>query len=236
MAAGLADTPPRPSSRWADLRLRTLTALLLGPVVLALLWVGGWAFLAFVALLALGLIWEWLALCRAGRWRVGTRFGGIAGIILWACLLGWLRADPAAGRANVIGLVLVVWASDIGAYLAGRLIGGPKLAPLISPGKTWAGAAGGVIASVLVSIIAASILIEKPDFMPALLIGACLSVCGQAGDLAESVAKRRSGVKDSGRLVPGHGGLLDRLDAMMAAVPAAALLSFLLGRGVILWR
>lgn len=236
LAADLAETPPNPGSRWADLRLRALTAVLLGPVVLAILWVGGAPFLAFVGILALGLAWEWLGLCRAGRWRMGMRLGGVAGVILWAGLLGWLRADPMAGRANVIGLVLIVWASDIGAYLAGRLIGGPKLAPRISPGKTWAGAVGGLAASAVVSMIAASILMEKPDFGLALLIGAFLSVCGQAGDLAESAAKRRCGVKDSGRLVPGHGGLLDRLDAMMAAVPAAALLSFLLGRGVILWR
>ena len=236
LAADLAEIPSSPKSRWADLRLRALTALLLGPIVLALLWVGGAPFLALIILVGLGLAWEWLGLCQAGRWRAGIRLGGIAGIVLWACLLGWLRADPAAGRANVIGLVLVIWASDIGAYLAGRLIGGPKLAPRISPGKTWAGAVGGVAASALVAIIAASILMEKADFWLALLIGALLSICGQVGDLAESAAKRRCGVKDSGRLVPGHGGLLDRLDAMMAAVPAAALLSFLLGRGVILWR
>lgn len=236
MAVDLAETPSSPGSRWADLRLRTITALLLGPVVLALLWVGGAPFLAFVAVLALGLAWEWLGLCRAGRWRGGTRVGGVGAIVLWACLLGWLRADPIVGRANVIGLVLVVWGSDIGAYLAGRLVGGPKLAPRISPSKTWAGATGGIVASALVSIVAASILTENPDFPLALLIGAFLSVCGQAGDLAESAAKRRCGVKDSGQLIPGHGGLLDRVDAMMAAVPAAALISFLLGRGVILWR
>ncbi len=234
MAADLAESPR--GKRWADLRLRTLTAVLLGPAILAVLWVGGTAFLTLIVLVALGLAWEWLGLCRAGRWPWFARIVGIAAVILWACLLGWLRSDPAAGRANVIGLAFVIWASDIGAYLAGRLIGGPRLAPRISPGKTWSGAAGGVLAATAVAACTAIALTQKPYFLSALLIGGFISICGQAGDLAESLIKRRAGVKDSGRLVPGHGGLLDRLDAMMAAVPAAALLSLLLGRGVILWR
>ncbi|MEO8713728.1 MAG: phosphatidate cytidylyltransferase [Acetobacteraceae bacterium] len=234
MAAGLAEPPTRPI--WADFRLRALSALVLAPLALAAIWVGGAVFFAMVAVLAFGLAYEWVGMCRMGRLRPEPLVLGIIAVGVWAVALAWLRADPVAGRANVIGLAVVVWGSDIGAYVAGRSIGGAKLAPRISPGKTWAGAGGGVLASALIAAGAAGLLMSAPNLPAALLIGAGLSICGQAGDLAESLAKRRCGVKDSGGLIPGHGGLLDRLDAAMAAVPAAALLSLALGRGVVLWQ
>ncbi|HET9020103.1 MAG TPA: phosphatidate cytidylyltransferase, partial [Acetobacteraceae bacterium] len=116
----------------------------------------------------------------------------------------------------------------IGAYLSGRLVGGARLAPRISPGKTWSGAIGGLLAAALVGAAAGG--------GRGALVAAVLSVVAQAGDLAESAAKRRAGVKDSGRLIPGHGGVLDRLDALLAAAPAAALLALALGPGVALWE
>ncbi|MEO9188625.1 MAG: phosphatidate cytidylyltransferase [Acetobacteraceae bacterium] len=234
MAVGLADPTPRPA--WADLRIRALSAVVLAPLVLAAIWLGGVVFLVLLGIVSFGLAYEWAGLCRAGRWRRESLVLGIGAVAVWAVALGWLRSDPLAGRANVIGLALVIWGSDIGAYLAGRLIGGPLLAPRISPGKTWAGAAGGVATAALIAAGAATLLTPTPNLPAALVVGAALSVCGQIGDLAESVAKRRAGVKDSGRLIPGHGGLLDRLDAVMAAVPAATLLSLVLGRGVVLWQ
>jgi phosphatidate cytidylyltransferase len=221
---------------WADLRARSVSALILAPVALGAMWVGGPFFIAMVAALALGLAYEWSGLCRAGGLRRESLACGMLAVALWGVALVWLRADPLAGRANVIGLALVVWGSDIGAYVAGRLIGGPRLAPRISPGKTWAGAAGGALASSLISACAAKVLVLEANIPAALFLGAGLSVIGQAGDLAESAIKRRCGVKDSGRLIPGHGGLLDRLDAVMAVVPVAAVLSLALGRGVVLWR
>ena len=238
LAGGLASAGLRPPARrrWADLRARTLSALILAPVALGAMWVGGPFFLALVAVLALGLAYEWAGLCRAGALGRESLGCGALAVALWAVCLVWLRADPIAGRANVIGLALVVWGSDIGAYLAGRLIGGPPLAPRISPSKTCAGAAGGALSSALIAACAAKLLVLDANIPEALLLGAGLSVIGQAGDLAESAIKRRCGVKDSGRLIPGHGGLLDRLDAAMAAVPAAAALSLALGRGVVLWQ
>lgn len=150
------------------------------------------------------------------------------------CLI-WLRAGTSVpGRANVLFLVLVVWASDIGAYAAGRLVGGPKLAPALSPGKTWAGAAGGLVAAMLVGQAAASALAGAPWGAPAACAGLLGIVC-QAGDLLESGIKRHFGVKDSGRLIPGHGGLLDRLDGLLAAAPVAALV-VLGGQGGYLWQ
>jgi phosphatidate cytidylyltransferase len=148
----------------------------------------------------------------------------------------WLRHDPSAGRDNLLFLLFLIWASDIGAYLTGRLVGGPKLAPAISPGKTWSGAAGGLVACVAVGWLAAAIM--HPPVAPLRLVPLAvgLGVVAQAGDLLESWVKRRFGVKDSGRLIPGHGGLLDRLDALMTAAPVAALLALLAGRGVVLWQ
>lgn len=232
--AGLADRAARRT--WGDLRLRVLSALVLAPVALGAMWVGGAFFYVLVAVFAVGLAYEWAGLCRAGGMGLESLGAGALWVALWAAALVWLRSDPLAGRANVIGLALVIWGSDIGAYLAGRAIGGPKLAPRISPGKTWSGATGGMLASALIAFGAAKLLTSGNSFPPALLLGVVLSAIGQAGDLAESAAKRRCGVKDSGHLIPGHGGLLDRLDATLTVVPVAAVLSLALGRGVVLWQ
>ncbi len=179
-------------------------------------------------LLAAGLVACWAA---SRRWvlAAGVVYVGAAGLALI-----WLREDAAAGRINVLFLMMVVWASDIGAYAVGRLCGGPKLAPLISPGKTWSGAAGGLAAAVAAGL---AVALWAPG-LPArtALVAGALGVVSQAGDLLESAIKRRFGVKDTGRLIPGHGGLLDRLDGVLAAAPAAALLAVVLGRGVHLWR
>jgi phosphatidate cytidylyltransferase len=148
----------------------------------------------------------------------------------------WLRNDELAGRPNVLFLVLIVWASDVGAYCVGRLIGGARLAPLISPSKTWAGGAGGLAAAVGMGILVGVLTTGGGSLWRIALVAACLGMVAQAGDLLESLIKRRFGVKDSSRLIPGHGGLLDRLDGMLAAAPAAALLALALGRGVVLWR
>ena len=169
---------------------------------------------------------------RGARLAAGIPYVGLAGIALI-----WLRRDGGIGRSNVLFVVLVVWASDIGAYLLGKLFGGPKLAPKISPGKTWAGAAGGLLGAIGVGLGTARLLQGSgADLLHAALVAAGLGVVAQAGDLFESGIKRRFGVKDSGRLIPGHGGLLDRLDGVLAAAPAAAALAVALGRGTLLWR
>ncbi len=153
-----------------------------------------------------------------------------------AVALVWLRGAPDHGFADVVILLLVIWATDIGAYAAGRAIGGPRLAPRISPGKTWSGSAGGLLAGMAVGVVAARLLgIGIAGWQAALLAGV-IGCVGQAGDLLESLLKRRFEVKDSGHLIPGHGGLLDRLDAVLTAAPAAALLALLLGGGVMRWQ
>jgi len=145
---------------------------------------------------------------------LGTLYIGIA------CLaLLWLRNVPEEGRNLVFWLLAVVWATDIGAYFAGRGIGGPKLAPRISPNKTWAGLIGGMLAAGLVGVLAAGLL--GRDAMLLVVGGMILAIIAQGGDLLESWSKRRFGVKDSSHIIPGHGGILDRVDGLLAVFPVA---------------
>jgi phosphatidate cytidylyltransferase len=150
-----------------------------------------------------------------------------------------VRLDQVYGFVALILILLVVWATDIGGYFVGRGIGGPKLWPRVSPGKTWAGAIGGFAASLIVAAGFAALGLGKT--VPLLLLGAALSIVSQLGDLFESAVKRRFGVKDSSHIIPGHGGLLDRLDGFVAAVVMAAIFGFLrggvdgVGRGLMVW-
>jgi phosphatidate cytidylyltransferase len=204
-------------------------ALAAAAMLLALDWTGGaLAALAIGALLA-------TVLTREDRVWVGA---GVfyAGTMLVAPVL--LRRDADYGLLAIMFLFAVVWTTDIAAYFAGRALGGPKLAPRLSPKKTWSGALGGaggaVIAAILVAVIAGNgrWAILGP-------VGLFLSVASQAGDLFESGFKRRYGAKDASRLIPGHGGLMDRLDGFIAAALAATILGLLRGqtpaRGLLVW-
>jgi phosphatidate cytidylyltransferase len=165
------------------------------------------------------------------RWlAAGLCYVGLAAVATM-----WLRLRGPAGLGNMLFVVLIVWASDSGAYLVGRVVGGAKLAPRISPSKTWAGAAGGLAFAVAAGLLVAEGFAAGPS-LRVVLASATLGVASQAGDLLESVFKRRFGVKQSGTLIPGHGGVLDRLDGVLAAVPAAAILALALGPGVKLWQ
>jgi phosphatidate cytidylyltransferase len=150
-----------------------------------------------------------------------------------------VRLDPEMGFVALVFVLLIVWVTDIGGYFAGRSIGGPKLWPRVSPKKTWAGAVGGFLASLVVAGGFAALGLGKTG--PLLLLGAILSIASQLGDLFESAVKRRFGVKDSSHIIPGHGGLLDRLDGFVAAVVLAAFFGFLrggvdgVGRGLMVW-
>lgn len=150
-----------------------------------------------------------------------------------------VRLDPVWGFTALMFVLLIVWVTDIGGYFAGRGIGGPKLWPRVSPKKTWAGAIGGFVASLVVA--AGFVAFDLGKAAPLLLLAAGLSIASQLGDLFESAVKRRFGVKDSSQIIPGHGGLLDRLDGFVAAVVLAAILGFLragadgVGRGLMIW-
>jgi phosphatidate cytidylyltransferase len=150
-----------------------------------------------------------------------------------------LRLDQTWGFVALVLVLLVVWVTDMGGYFAGRGIGGPKLWPRVSPKKTWAGAVGGFIASL--AIVAAFAAFGFGNMGSLLLLGMALSIASQLGDLFESAVKRRFGVKDSSQIIPGHGGLLDRLDGFVAAIVLAALIGILragvdgVGRGLMIW-
>lgn len=150
-----------------------------------------------------------------------------------------IRGDAGHGFPAVLFLLLVVWCADSMAYVCGRLVGGARLAPAISPGKTWAGAVAGVAFPALLAALWARWAGDTSAAMLALVAG-LLAVAAQAGDLAESAIKRAAGIKDTGRLIPGHGGILDRLDGVLFAAAAAGLLALLRapespGRALLIW-
>ena len=218
--------------------------------------VAGTATLAIAGLsLALGRIEASLVVLMLGLVAVGAvtperRIWAISGfgyaaVAELASIL--LRFDPKMGFTALMFVLLVVWATDIGGYFAGRSIGGPKLWPRVSPKKTWAGALGGFVASLAVAAGFAALDPNKADpqlmlqMTSLLLLGAILSIASQLGDLFESAVKRRFGVKDSSHIIPGHGGLLDRLDGFVAAVALAGIFGLLhggvdgVGRGLMVW-
>ncbi len=190
---------------------------------------------AAVLALAAGLI-AVVLLARADSGWAASGLLYAAAALVGAVLV---RADPQTGFLALLFVLLVVWITDIGGYVAGRGIGGPKLWVRVSPNKTWAGAIGGLIGSLAVAAGFAAFEVGK--WLPLLLAGAVLSVVSQLGDLFESAVKRRFGVKDSSNVIPGHGGLLDRLDGFVAAVVMAAAIGVLrggldgVGRGLMIW-
>lgn len=203
----------------ADLPTRVAVGVIL--IVLALLadWSGGWPFAVVVAIGA-GLVFaEWRKLTRG--WGAGWFVGGVLYSLLPAVALLWMRLLP-GGAVLVLWTFVVTWATDIFAYLAGRTFGGPKLAPSVSPNKTWAGLAGGVVGATILG----GLLVRYTGMPDIFLLAAPLfAVTAQAGDLFESGLKRTAGVKDSGGLLPGHGGVMDRLDGLVPVAILTALLA-----------
>jgi phosphatidate cytidylyltransferase len=202
---------------------------------------------AAVAASALLGIWAGLPLAFVGVvlvWWIAERDDAAAPLWLaagglWVALpcivLIWLAQSGRASRATLFWIFAVVWATDIGAYAIGRRVGGPLLAPRWSPRKTWAGLCGGIFCAAVIGWATAGVLGAEP-VLPLVLVSAGLAIVEQFGDLAESVAKRRFGVKDASGLIPGHGGLLDRLDGLLAVIPAVALLILLGGGSVLTWH
>jgi phosphatidate cytidylyltransferase len=177
-------------------------------------------------------------LAAAATWDVWRPLG-----VLYASLLGFglltLRLSPDAGLAAVLFVLAVVTATDTGAFFVGRRIGGAKLWPRVSPNKTWAGAIGGLVAGVIAGFVALALL-GVPVSPPLAAIVVVLSIAAEAGDLFESFVKRQFGAKDSGRLLPGHGGLMDRVDGLAVAAGLAAMIGWFhaggdIGRGLLAW-
>jgi phosphatidate cytidylyltransferase len=222
----------------SDLKTRAVSAAVMMIVSGGALWAGGIVFTVFVSLLAIGLLWEYWGLVQKLASTPIARGLLIALGMVYIAIACWalieLRKndflDGLSMALFVIGLVIAV---DIGAYFAGRTIGGPKIASRISPNKTWAGLFGGVIAAtVIIALVMSQLVVKGPPFLGALSnaapIGAGIAVIAQAGDFLESWMKRRAGVKDSGKLIPGHGGLLDRLDGHLAVLFALGAMELLI--------
>lgn len=200
-----------------------LSATVLIPPVVAAVHFGMPWFDILVVLFGAAMLWEWWDMAR----REPALLAAGAAYIAAACwVLHGLRGGGDAGRNLIYFVFAVTWATDTGAYLAGRALGGPKLAPRISPAKTWSGAFGGLLAGVGAGILVWWLAGEVAGGAVA-AVAAVASVACQLGDLLESAAKRHFDVKDSGSLIPGHGGILDRVDGLLAAALAVGLTSAL---------
>ena len=249
-----------PTPRKSDLGVRVVSAVVMVAVAGTALWLGGWWWTAFVALVALGVLWEWWGLARAIGKGAATRSSWLVAGLIYIGIAGWILAMLGMRQdSHPIGILVLlsgVIATDVGAYFAGRTFGGPKIAPKISPSKTWSGFVGGTLVAMAVMPIVAGHCVanqvnllgsvgESPYYefiyrppacwsvahwtiiAEALAYGLLLPAIAQAGDFFESWMKRRAGVKDSGRLIPGHGGLFDRVDGLLAVC-------FVLGVGLLL--
>ncbi|GIX15320.1 MAG: hypothetical protein KatS3mg118_3279 [Paracoccaceae bacterium] len=206
------------------------TTLLIATAALAVL-VTEWGLLRHgVLVLAAGVA----GAAALGRAREPWLLAGYLWVGLAMCAVEGLRDDPLYGFEAVLWLFLVVIASDIGGYFGGRLIGGPKLWPRLSPKKTWAGSLAGMALAALLGA-GFSRLTAGTFAAEVATVSALVALVSQGGDMLESWFKRRFGVKDSSRLLPGHGGLLDRLDGLMAAALVTAAITFARGRSVFLW-
>ncbi len=268
-------------NKWADLGVRTVSALVLAPIVVAAIWAGDIWFMVFVVFAGVMLALEWTSISQAGNARqfalhtlavlcaalLVKDFGvlktcgviaiftglsvvtGLQSINKWKLIgvpyvalpilaLVVLRGDHRWGLPAILWCVIIVWAADILAYFAGRIIGGPKLAPVLSPKKTWAGMGGAIVGAAAASIVFTEVM-HLPSW-PLFALAAVFAILEQGGDILESALKRAHGVKDSSNLIPGHGGILDRVDGLIAVILAATLVGYLhnaqsAANGLLLW-
>jgi phosphatidate cytidylyltransferase len=272
------------SAKFADVGRRSLSALILAPIVLAVILQGGIWFQIMVGLVGVVMAYEWVAIVHGGNekqfaihacatlcaafmpqaegldaasgailvlWIVSAiasvvqsgegsiwSYFGVFYLSLPLVAMVLLRIDAQYGTAAILWCVLLVWAADVCAYFAGRLIGGPKLAPRISPKKTWAGLGGAVVGAVSVSLLFS--YVNGLSFGALAVVAGFAAIIEQGGDIVESAMKRRFNVKDSGNLIPGHGGILDRVDGLVAVVFFAAVVGYvhMAGResfGLLVW-
>ncbi len=222
------------------LKLRILSGLVLAPITIALIFMGSWYFMILITLGASISLYEWCNMVRNTKSHIPNLLAGCLYIAVCFSSYVFLRFGFIQGAWLALSVMVSVWASDIGAYFVGRAIGGARLAPKISPKKTWAGLGGAVffsglsfvflalISKHLKSYLVTDMNLSVHHILPLFFIGGFLGVVGQIGDLLISAFKRRAGIKDTGDLIPGHGGLLDRIDSLMLVSPVFLIM-------VILW-
>ena len=214
-----------------QLRVRFLTALIIAPISLIIIYYGSWPFLIFLALVFAISISEWLNIAK----RLGNIFiyFSVGLLYLSFCFYCFLMVGMEKSIDALLLLLLVAF-SDIGAYFAGKTIGGPKMAPKISPNKTWAGFIGAVLSPAIALIIAEVFFLDgvvhgPHKYLLFFIFGCLIGLFGQIGDVLVSLSKRRAGVKDTGSLLPGHGGVLDRIDSLLLASPIFMILEYVMG-------
>lgn len=211
-------------AKLSSLSLRLISSAVLIPAVVGIIYMGGLVFAGFATLCILIALYEWMhitkhipttPLKKNLLYVVGTVYLSFS---LFEIL--FLQNIP-AGPLLILLFLISVWASDSGAYLFGKTIGGPKMSPNISPNKTWAGYVGALLFPALVMNFLPILFFQKSVFFDVepFLAGVCIGIAGQSGDLMISAMKRRAGLKDTGALIPGHGGILDRIDALLLALP-----------------
>ena len=202
-----------------QLKKRVISALVMLPIALGIIYVGGFLFDALLVVVATLMAFEWLKMSEK---HPKERFWQLTGI-LYICLpiisLIYIRSSE-HGLAHILYLMGVIWLTDSSAYFAGSYFGGPKIAPSISPKKSYSGMIGGFLGALIFGML----YLHFVETRIASHFSVTLLVCflGQAGDLAESALKRHFGVKDSSNLIPGHGGVLDRVDSLVFAAPVLA--------------
>ena len=237
--------PPEPRTDRADddFPVRLASGLILAPAALVVAWIGGVIFVAFWGAAAVIVAWEWINLVARARdrWLWLVAGGSYAAVTLIAPVtLRGLRPDQAYGFSAIVFLFAIVWITDIMGYAVGRAVGGRKLWRAVSPNKTWSGAIGAVMGALVAGLAVAAW--DGMALAPIAILAMILSMVAQGGDLFESAIKRKFGAKDTSDLIPGHGGLMDRLDGFIAAALAAALIGLWRGggldgaaRGLLVW-
>ena len=208
-----------------ELAKRSAAAVVLVAIALIAAVAGGYPFAALAAAAACIMLFEWRRIVAG--WGLGWQVAGFVYALAPALALLWIRerfmiAGQSAGLELLVWVFIVTWSVDIGAYFAGRTFGGPKLAPAISPNKTWSGLIGGMVAAAIGGgVWAHTVALPSATYW----LSPSFAVAAQGGDLFESWLKRRAGVKDSGTWLPGHGGALDRLDGLVVVATLTALAS-----------
>ena len=222
----------------SELAKRTVSGIVLVAGAVGALWLGGFAFAALCAVVAAIVLWEWWGLVSRFAPGFGARCAWmVAGVVYvgaasaFLAMVRWFTLFE-----GTLLLLAMVWATDIGAFFVGRTIGGPKIAPSISPSKTWSGLLGGMAAAGAIGLFGASVWQGQWPPHPIAtggIMGGLTAIVAQAGDFFESWMKRRAKVKDSGSLIPGHGGVFDRVDGLLAVLFAwAVILSAMYALGI----
>lgn len=218
----------------AELKKRVVSAGILAPLVLIIIYMGGALYNTLIVAVAVIMSFEWQGIINSGNKDLDEKTKqkwlrcGIVYVTIFASSLIYLRSIE-GGFGVVLLMLFIVWATDIAAYFTGRLVGGQKIYTKISPNKTWSGLLGGMIAAGVVGAFASFFV--PIGFVNMIFMGMSLAIISQAGDFFESWVKRQFGVKDSGTLIPGHGGLMDRLDGFTTVAPVFVIFMLLHGGG-----